>query len=68
MKCPLLTLGAYANDIEKEYMPQDCLGEKCAWWDDTLKLCSVKVIAQFMVGIGVHIHNIAENMSFKAQP
>ncbi len=67
MKCPLLCAGKLAvGEITQDTL-SDCLKGECAWWDDSLKLCSVRVIGQFMVGIGVNIHNIAENMPFKAQ-
>jgi len=67
VKCPLLLLAALTHD-ERDYATEVlCQEAMCAWWDDTLRLCSVRVIAQFAIGAGVNIHNIAENMPFKAQ-
>ncbi len=68
MKCPMMSRPIVTIDAPWELEEIDCLEKACAWWDDILKLCSVRVLAQFMVGIGFHIHNIAENLPFKAQP
>ncbi len=67
MKCPFFTIGRTDVQMGVESDYGGCLEAECAWWDDTLKRCSIRIIAQFMVGIGVHIHNIAESMPFKAQ-
>ncbi len=67
MKCPLLQRYYIQGNEKGSDTIAQCLQAECAWWDDTLKRCSIQIIAQFMVGIGVHIHNIAENMPFKGQ-
>jgi hypothetical protein len=41
--CPLLTIGS--SILQVEY-PQNCMQERCAWWDDTMKECSIKSIAK----------------------
>ena len=67
MKCPLLKI-ARAGLLSEAARPlDDCLREDCAWWDEVMKKCSVQVLAQFSVGASVYLHNISENMPFKAQ-
>ena len=44
--CPLLDLS------------QNCLGEKCAWWDNELKICGILAIARFIRGLGAIINEV----------
>ena len=62
MKCPLIIAGwNAAREGEMTYNP-GCLTKECAWYDIPMDECSVRVIARCMVGIQVHLHNIAEDM------
>ena len=65
MKCPILSAPT-ARTAFTEHYAVDCLQGDCAWWDDTLKECLVKTLAKFTVGASVYLHNISENMPFKA--
>jgi hypothetical protein len=67
MKCPVMSRPIVTIDAPWELEQIDCLKADCAWWDDSLELCSVRVIAQFMVGTGVGIRSIADRMPFKVQ-
>jgi len=67
MKCPLKRNTYIWPSGQGECQFEDCLEEDCAWWEDSLKKCSVRVLAQFSVGASVYLHNISENMPFKAQ-
>lgn len=65
MKCPLKRVKYLWPSGSEECLFEDCLKGECAWWDDTMKQCSVRVLAQFTVGASVYLHNISENMPFK---
>lgn len=67
MKCPLREQGKHPEGGDTPHAFADCLKADCAWWDDTLTLCSVRVISQYTIGLMINLHNIAENMPFKAQ-
>ena len=67
MKCPLSFTYKKIGSLLFNNAPSDCRKEECAWWDVVLKECCILIIGRNMVGIGVHIHNIAEDMALKAQ-
>ena len=46
MKCPLMLIGRTVLPQDKGKDIADCLKEECAWWDEEMNCCSVKVIAK----------------------
>ncbi len=67
MKCPLFVMGQLANTIPAVGSNSDCLKEECAWWEANDGQCSVKVIAQFIAGIGMNIKDIRDKMPHEEQ-
>lgn len=67
MKCPVLTSTSERLTGMTEYPPLDCLQAECAWYDVVMKECCILIIGRNMVGIGINIHNIAEDMPFKRE-
>jgi len=41
MKCPLLTAAEISHEPELKPSSNDCLKEECAWWDSTMRKCSI---------------------------
>lgn len=37
--------------IDPEKIHRSCQREKCAWWDEIMRMCAVLVIAKRLVGL-----------------
>lgn len=62
MICPLTLNNQVKGRLLFRLVPQECLKEECAWWEDTSKECAIKTLGQCIVGAVVYLHNIVELM------
>lgn len=60
MFCPVLWVAKPEVDIGLS-SEQDCLKEKCAWWDDSDEHCCIVDIASSLSMIGSFLKDITEN-------
>ncbi len=60
MKCPLLTDKNYGAQLERHMATGDCIQAECAWWIDSLALCT-------MAAISYHLKMIESNQIAEAE-
>lgn len=59
MKCPLRSAITHYPLEEVGIDTFDCLEEECAWWNDTVKACSITQIGVSLMAINAHLRDIA---------
>ena len=62
MKCPLFMAAVFTHQRLYGEGGADCLREECAWWEPSDGQCSIKVIAEFIAGMGMNIRDIKDKM------
>lgn len=67
MKCPLFVLGRIVSPGPTRPQETDCIKEECAWWEPNDGQCSVRVLAQFIAGMGSNIQAIKAKMPHEGQ-
>ena len=67
MKCPLLSVGAYADSSQSAYESMDCLKEECAWWDEENSQCCPQTIVSTLEILNNQLLAIIEKMPHEEQ-
>lgn len=64
MKCPLLLMGCYITEKETKAQHEECLKEKCAWWNIGLECCHIRQIAISLEVLSDSLDEISEKMPY----
>ena len=67
MKCPLLVRIREPDYSHKVVYPANCLGEKCAWWDDKPGHCIFLTIGGCLEFIMAYLSEIMKKMPHEEQ-
>jgi len=67
MKCPLSITGELAPNGEFTGAAADCLGGKCAWWDEEKSCCFVRTQAKQTARVADKLDLLTKVVHFDVQ-
>jgi len=62
MKCPLFIMNDTRAQLGEETEIGDCLGEGCAWWNNTNGMCAVLQLGKSVYFMGLTLALMEEKM------
>jgi len=67
MKCPLFIREVEATFTRNKFELSNCLGDKCAWYDEKLKGCAILTIAKMSMCLNALATEVVDKMPHELQ-